>query len=471
MTQIGFVGLGKMGGNMVHRIRRDSEHEVVAFDFDEKAVKQAVKNGAAGAELAEGPRQTVERAADRVDHGARGRADATDGRQARQAAGRRRHDRRRRQFEVDRRQAPGTSAEGQGHRLRRRGHLRRRVGPGGRLLHDGRRPSEGGRAAGADPGRAGAGDQRAEPRRDRTSRLAALRPIRRGALREDGPQRRGVRPDAGLRGGLRPVRQVRVRARQRQDRAPVGTGFGRALVAVRTGRAGVRGRRQRPADDRGLHRGLRRGPLDDRGRDRPRRAHAGHHRLAVRAAALARQRRLRRPRAGGAAQPVRRATRSRARPGRPPRPRARPARPRAPPARPVLDVEAADRGGRRRSPNRSERAREPTHRRPGAPAGRADDARHLRRHRRPRQAQTAAGAVQPRPRGGAARALPPGGRLAQRESARGLPRRVRRGDPPLLPAHARRRCAQEPAREHQVRPGHVRRGLRVLQAGKGARRL
>jgi 6-phosphogluconate dehydrogenase len=49
MTQIGFVGLGKMGGNMVHRIRRDSEHEVVAFDFDEKTVKQAVKNGASGA--------------------------------------------------------------------------------------------------------------------------------------------------------------------------------------------------------------------------------------------------------------------------------------------------------------------------------------------------------------------------------------------------------------------------------------
>ena len=48
-TQIGFVGLGKMGGNMVHRIRRDSAHEVVAFDFDAKAVKQAVKHGAAGA--------------------------------------------------------------------------------------------------------------------------------------------------------------------------------------------------------------------------------------------------------------------------------------------------------------------------------------------------------------------------------------------------------------------------------------
>src|SRR5580693_3201670 len=34
MTEIGFVGLGKMGGNMVHRIKRDSEHEVVAFDFE-----------------------------------------------------------------------------------------------------------------------------------------------------------------------------------------------------------------------------------------------------------------------------------------------------------------------------------------------------------------------------------------------------------------------------------------------------
>jgi 6-phosphogluconate dehydrogenase len=49
MTQIGFVGLGKMGGNMVHRIRRDSDHDVVAFDFDKKAVKRAVKNGAVGA--------------------------------------------------------------------------------------------------------------------------------------------------------------------------------------------------------------------------------------------------------------------------------------------------------------------------------------------------------------------------------------------------------------------------------------
>ncbi len=47
--QIGFVGLGKMGGSMVARIERDSEHEVVAFDFDAKAVDKAKKKGARGA--------------------------------------------------------------------------------------------------------------------------------------------------------------------------------------------------------------------------------------------------------------------------------------------------------------------------------------------------------------------------------------------------------------------------------------
>jgi 6-phosphogluconate dehydrogenase len=47
--QIGFVGLGKMGGNMVHRIRRDSDHEVVAFDFDQDAVIAAQEHGAIAA--------------------------------------------------------------------------------------------------------------------------------------------------------------------------------------------------------------------------------------------------------------------------------------------------------------------------------------------------------------------------------------------------------------------------------------
>ena len=46
MAQIGFVGLGRMGGNMVARIKRDSEHEVVAFDMGAEAVAKAVEHGA-----------------------------------------------------------------------------------------------------------------------------------------------------------------------------------------------------------------------------------------------------------------------------------------------------------------------------------------------------------------------------------------------------------------------------------------
>ncbi len=49
MTQIGFVGLGKMGGNMVHRIRRDSDHEVVGYARSERSVAEAVKSGAQAA--------------------------------------------------------------------------------------------------------------------------------------------------------------------------------------------------------------------------------------------------------------------------------------------------------------------------------------------------------------------------------------------------------------------------------------
>jgi 6-phosphogluconate dehydrogenase len=48
--QIGFIGLGKMGGNMVTRIRRDSDIDVVAFDFNADAVKAAEGHGASGAD-------------------------------------------------------------------------------------------------------------------------------------------------------------------------------------------------------------------------------------------------------------------------------------------------------------------------------------------------------------------------------------------------------------------------------------
>jgi 6-phosphogluconate dehydrogenase len=46
--QIGFVGLGKMGGNMVHRILRDSDHQVVAWNVTPEPIEAAEKLGATG---------------------------------------------------------------------------------------------------------------------------------------------------------------------------------------------------------------------------------------------------------------------------------------------------------------------------------------------------------------------------------------------------------------------------------------
>jgi len=45
--QIGFVGLGRMGGNMVHRLIRDGGHEVVAYDPSAEARAAAGAHGAA----------------------------------------------------------------------------------------------------------------------------------------------------------------------------------------------------------------------------------------------------------------------------------------------------------------------------------------------------------------------------------------------------------------------------------------
>jgi 6-phosphogluconate dehydrogenase len=44
--QIGFVGLGRMGANMVHRLRRDGDHAVVAFDPNPQARASVEEHGA-----------------------------------------------------------------------------------------------------------------------------------------------------------------------------------------------------------------------------------------------------------------------------------------------------------------------------------------------------------------------------------------------------------------------------------------
>src|ERR1700716_941689 len=46
--QLGFVGLGRMGGNMVHRLARGG-HEVVVFNRSPGPVQEAVKHGCVGA--------------------------------------------------------------------------------------------------------------------------------------------------------------------------------------------------------------------------------------------------------------------------------------------------------------------------------------------------------------------------------------------------------------------------------------
>jgi 6-phosphogluconate dehydrogenase len=58
--QIGFVGLGRMGGNMVHRIRRDGNHAVVAFDPNPDARRNVEQFGATTADSLEALVQKLE---------------------------------------------------------------------------------------------------------------------------------------------------------------------------------------------------------------------------------------------------------------------------------------------------------------------------------------------------------------------------------------------------------------------------
>ena len=266
LMQLGFVGLGKMGGNMVHRIQRDSDHEVVAFDLNAEAVDARPRSTARRRASLEDLVVQARRAAHGLDHGAGRRPHGADRRRRWPSCSTRAT----RSSTAATRSGPTTSAAPR--QLREHGHRttstsarqRRRLGPRGRLLHDGRRRRRGRRAARADP-------RRARPAADE----------------EHGPGWRHFGPPApghyvkmvhnGVEYGIMQayaegfyaLAHVRVRPRQREDRAPLDAGLGGALLAVRAGRAGVRAGGQRPRRHRGLRRRLRRGPLDDQGRHRP----------------------------------------------------------------------------------------------------------------------------------------------------------------------------------------------------------
>ena len=74
------------------------------------------------------------------------------------------------------------------------------------------------------------------PHQHRRERLPALRPVGRGALREDDPQRHRVRPDAGVRRGLRHLPQRQLRGPAGQHAVRPGAGRHRRGVAPRVGR-------------------------------------------------------------------------------------------------------------------------------------------------------------------------------------------------------------------------------------------
>ena len=259
--QLGMVGLGRMGANMVRRLQRGG-HDCVAFDRHPENVQAVVDGGRDRRVLARGARREDGQAA-------RGLADDPGGvrrRHARRAAAapghRRRRHRRRQLLLPGRPQALGAPRRAR-HALRRLRHERRRLGPRARLLAHDRRRRRRGRPARADlrvaGARRGGGAAHARPRgRSRTRRggLAALRTARRGPLREDGPQRHRVRAHGRLRGGPE-------HPQERERGLPDGRDRRRDGTARPPGALPLRDRRRRR--DRGLaarqrHRVLAAGP-------------------------------------------------------------------------------------------------------------------------------------------------------------------------------------------------------------------
>ena len=147
--QLGMIGLGRMGANIVRRLMRDG-HTCVVYDVSPDAVSALVGGGGHGGELARRLRRQARRPAPCLDDGARRRDHRDGGRElaAHLELGRRR--RRRRQLVLPRRHPPGSRARRARHRLPRLRHERRRLWSRAWLLPHGRRPRRGVCGARAD---------------------------------------------------------------------------------------------------------------------------------------------------------------------------------------------------------------------------------------------------------------------------------------------------------------------------------
>ena len=75
--QLGMIGLGKMGANMVRRLMR-GKHELFVYDRSADAVAALVKEGAIGASLAQGTRGRKWPPLRDLDHGPGRRAHGGD---------------------------------------------------------------------------------------------------------------------------------------------------------------------------------------------------------------------------------------------------------------------------------------------------------------------------------------------------------------------------------------------------------
>ena len=336
VVQLGMIGLGRMGANLVRRLMRDG-HDVRRLRRDTRrgaAARGRGRHRRVRRSRSSSPQLSKPRA--RLDHGAGGV--------------RRRHHRRAARRTSTRATSSSTAAtpttattstaparlKPDGHPLRRRRHERRRVRARAGLLPHDRRGRRRRRAPRPDlrHHRARGRRRRARPGRtgdpsSRRARVPPLRTERRRPLREDGPQRHRVRDHGRVRRGPQhPARTPNAGTQQRTEdaetaplREPQYYQYDldiperRRGVATRAASSPVgcstspptRCRRNGDLSDfEGRVSDSRRGSVDGPRRDRRGRPGRRAERRALRAVHVARPGRLRRPAPVGDAQGVRR---------------------------------------------------------------------------------------------------------------------------------------------------------------------
>ena len=200
--QIGMIGLGRMGANMVRRLLQGG-HECVAYDPKPEAVQAVAAYGARGVDSLAALVQALKAPRALWIMVPAGIVDAVI-QQLRPLLARGRRADRWRQLQLPRRHPPLRGARACRDALSGRRHERRRARLRTGLLSDDRRRCRGGgahRAGAGDarPGRSVARRRRRRPRRGGPG-VSALRSRRRRALREDGAQRHRVRAHGRVRG-------------------------------------------------------------------------------------------------------------------------------------------------------------------------------------------------------------------------------------------------------------------------------